>query len=202
MFGKEGVSAADNRVVFDYRMKKAEYMWRKTTSDPTHLKYFTDRMVKMLTTNFETKTELKWVADLGDWTNNNCESMNHILKNSTNWKTQPITTLVKSLKKVVKTQYDDVKAALAGQGDFKLSPPFKQFEVPIDVWNAMTPERRTKHFNRFMCNKWLVDPKLVVSTNGNSVFQGPGKMGGKKPHQKKGRRKDRTTTFRKKNKLK
>ena len=54
----------------------------------------------MLTTNFKTKSEIPWVAELGEWSNNNCESMNHVFKNAVDWHVQPLTTLVHKLKKV------------------------------------------------------------------------------------------------------
>ena len=100
LFGTDGVSSADDKVVFDYRIRRAEQLWTETcVQNPKHIKYF-DRVKRMLTTNFDTKSQIPWVADLGDWTNNNCESMNHILKTSVEWHLQPITTLVHNLKKV------------------------------------------------------------------------------------------------------
>ena len=106
LFGPDGVSSADDQIVFDYRLERAEKLWTETceaSGDPKHVQYFEDRLARMLKTNFDTKTQIPWVADLGDWTNNNCESMNHVLKNSVDWQTQPITTLVHNLKKVMCT---------------------------------------------------------------------------------------------------
>ena len=90
---------------------------------------------------------------------------------------------------------------MAGQGDFELSPPFKKFEVDIDVWSGMSNESRTKHFNRFMKKKWLAESRTVTSSDGAHVFTGPGTMGGKKPNQKKRKRNAKTTTKTKKQKF-
>ena len=90
---------------------------------------------------------------------------------------------------------------MAGQGDFELTPAFKKFEVDIDVWYGMSKERRTNHFNRFMKKKWSVNSRTVFSSDGAFAFTGPGTMGGKKPNQKKRRKRAKTTTITKKQKL-
>ena len=100
VFGAAGVSSSDDDITFNHRLQKAEDLWRETCPDPQHVKYFTKRLTPMLKTNFKTMKELPWVAELGDWTNNNCESFNHILKNSTEWQKQPLSTLVRTLKQV------------------------------------------------------------------------------------------------------
>ena len=55
-----------------------------------------------------------------NWTNNNCESMNHVLKQAVNWKPQPLLKLVGLklvvLKGLVQTQNSDVTWALFDLG--------------------------------------------------------------------------------------
>ena len=94
------MSKADEEVIFDYRLEKAEHLWNKIVSDPKKQRYFTKTLAPKLKTNFETKQRIPWVARLGDVTNNNCESMNGVLKQATEWKTPQISTLVSLLKKV------------------------------------------------------------------------------------------------------
>ena len=102
---------------------------------------------------------------------------------------------------VIETQYNDVKAALVGQGDFELSDGFKKFEVPVDVWSGMTSENKDRHFKKFMKKVLLKDKKTVLSTDGTQAFTGPGTMGGKKPHKRKRRRQAKTTSYPAKKKL-
>ena len=97
---------------------------------------------------------------------------------------------------MVANQYDDVRAALAGQGDFALSPAYKKkYEVSIDVWAGMSSESRKKHFNKFMKHVWYKEKNTVVASDGSQAFTGPGIAGGKKPHQRKRRRQAKTTTI-------
>ena len=96
------------------------------------------------------------------------------------------------------TQYKDLRAALVGQGDLELCPEYKKYEVKIDVWAKLPQEKRDRHFKRFMSQTSLVDTRTVFTTNGQKVYKGPGKNGGKKPHQRKRRRNAKTTSFPKK----
>ena len=103
LYGSEGVSSSEDKVVFEHRLQQLEDLWIaacETVNKPNKLQYFQGRLKRMLTNNFETKSDIPWVAELGDWCNNNCESMNHVLKNATEWHLQPLSTLVTKLKKV------------------------------------------------------------------------------------------------------
>ena len=99
---------------------------------------------------------------------------------------------------VVEVQYEDVRAALVGHGDFELSTGFKKFEVPVDVWSGMSKESKERHFRKFMKHVCFKDKRTVQTTDGTQTFTGPGTMGGKKPNQKKRRRQSKTTTTSKK----
>ena len=100
MFGPEGVSNSDEEVIMKYRLGKADEEWRNLVKDPKQASYFTKKLAPKLKTNFETKQKFPWVADLGNWTNNNCESINGVMKQLVEWKSQSLTTLVSLLKKV------------------------------------------------------------------------------------------------------
>ena len=42
------------------------------------------------------------------WTNNNCESLNHVMKNSLDWKVVKVSYLIQELEKLVNNQYKDL----------------------------------------------------------------------------------------------
>ena len=94
-----------------------------------------------------------------------------------------------------------MRAALAGQGDFELTPAFKKFQVSIDVWAGMSGNQRQNLFNRFMRKSWALEKRTVISSDGSQAFTGPGTMGGKKPHQRKRRRAAKTTSTTKKQRV-
>lgn len=63
------------------------------------------------------------------WTNNACESMDNILKLSTNWKTCKLPKLVEKLHKIVQLQYRDIRRALYGEGNYAMTPWIQKFQV-------------------------------------------------------------------------
>ena len=101
LFGPDGVSSSDDDIIFKHRLEKADECWRELVTNPKHLGYFKNTMCPKLKTNFETKKNIPWVAELGNFTNNNCESINSVFKHMVEWKTQSLTTLVSLLKKVL-----------------------------------------------------------------------------------------------------
>src|SRR5664279_982363 len=54
------------------------------------------------------------------WTNNNCESINHVLKQAVQWRPNHIPDLIDKLRRLV----DDTDRALCGRGDFVLRPEY------------------------------------------------------------------------------
>ena len=112
-------------------------------------------------------------STLTNWTNNNCESVNAILKHKIIWKAQPLTLLVQKLYEIVKSQHHDITLALTGQGDYILSHKFKPFHIPIDIWASITEEKRDSHYNKFKRQTALIGPRTVTSTNGKLTVTGP-----------------------------
>ena len=50
-----------------------------------------------------------------NWSNNNAESANHILKHAVDWKPQHLPALIETLKKTVQLQYTDLNRALTSR---------------------------------------------------------------------------------------
>ena len=100
IFGAEGVTKSDETTIFNHRLAKTAELWKKTTDKDDE--YFEGRISTILKVNFESQEKVPWVRDLGDWTNNNCESINHVLKTAVDWQKRPLTSLVSKLKNVSK----------------------------------------------------------------------------------------------------
>ena len=180
IFGPSGVTTSDDKVTFEYRLQKTIDIYAATA--PGFDKYFKDRIIPLLRSNFSATTNAG--STLTNWTNNNCESVNAILKHKINWKAQPLTLLVQKLYEVVKSQHHDVTLALTGQGDYILSHQFKPFQIPIDIWASITQDKRDRHYNKFKRQTALINSRTVTSTNGKLTVTGP-TNGGKKPGQVK-----------------
>ena len=48
------------------------------------------------------------------------------------------------------SQYKEVKKAVIGMGEYKLSNGFKYFVVTIRKWNQLTKEQQQKHLERVL----------------------------------------------------
>ena len=64
------------------------------------------------------------------WTNNNCESMNHRFKISTDWKPQRLLELVNTIHDIVRLHFADLKRTLFGQEHYELECAFQHLYVP------------------------------------------------------------------------
>ena len=73
------------------------------------------------------RKENKWIPI--NWKNNSCESMNHIIKISSNWTTMKLPALIDRLYHTVKLQQADCRRALYGEGNYELAPWMRKHEL-------------------------------------------------------------------------
>ena len=57
-----------------------------------------------------------------NWTNNNAESVNHILKLQIDWRSKTFSQLVDLLEDKVRAQFTNLERAISRQGNFELAP--------------------------------------------------------------------------------
>ena len=74
------------------------------------MKYFRDRLRPQLKSKVNDPALCDKVD--GHWTNNNCESVNHVLKQAIDWKSKPLTDLVTTLHTLVQGQFLDLRSAI------------------------------------------------------------------------------------------
>ena len=67
------------------------------------------------------------------WTNNNCESVNHALKQSVQWKPTQLPDLITKIRNIVDGQYAEADRALCGLGDFTLRPANARYRVTVEA---------------------------------------------------------------------
>ena len=123
-----------------------------------------------------------------EWTNNNSESMNHVLKCKTEWKLKKLPDLITIIFELVTSMYVDVNKAVASIGPYELSPAYKQFVSSFDEFKAKTVSEQAKHIENFMTFK-PVTSRLTnyqsISTNSNLITRRPAKSAGKKIGQRR-----------------
>ncbi|XP_076062750.1 uncharacterized protein LOC143037941 [Oratosquilla oratoria] len=118
IFGKNGLLTMNDSDEFDERSLRMCQIFDKDL--PQFAKYFSDKLVPALRSHLlqpQRNHNLPF-----KWTNNNSESMNHILKLQTNWKTRKFTDLIDRIYDIVQLQYKGVKRALYGKGKLARKP--------------------------------------------------------------------------------
>ena len=131
-----------------------------------------------------------------DWTNNNCESINHVLKQAVDWKSKSLVELVSILEKLVNGQHSDLRGALVGTGEFRLAGTHRQFQSTKTDWVSKTNAQRQKLYRKF--RKFVAtDDGVLTSTDGQTEIIAP-RTHGRKPGQRKRGINERTRTNKRK----
>jgi len=130
-------------------------------------------------------------AGRSTWTNNNCESINHVLKQTVQWRRNQLPDLIDKLCTLVDGQYADADRALCGRGDYVLCQEWAKHRVTVDYWSAMSTAQWRKAVEA--CFR-LPGVSTATSSDG-SITEPTTPGGGKKPHQRKRSKIDRTTSI-------
>lgn len=82
-----------------------------------------------------------------NWTNNNSESLNHLLKVLIDWKSKPLLELVKKVEHYINAHFKDLKRAIVGLGQYKLAK--SHLELLKSVWASKSENERQKIYLKF-----------------------------------------------------
>ena len=194
-FWQDGITNADDTISFEAKCDEFEN-YCSAISDP-FLQYFNRRLRKHLKSKVNEPVRDTLISE--NWTNNNCESINHVLKQTVDWKSKPLTEFVELVEEIVVGQFKDLRGGLIGTGEFRLAESHKQFQTTKTDWITMTEQQKMNLFRRY--RKFIAkDSDLVVSTDGQSTVVAP-KTNGRKPGLQRNRKINiRTTTIAKKTK--
>jgi len=179
LFGSDGLTSCDDVITFD---KKVKHIRNNVLSNcpPAMLQYFESCLHSLLHDNV--------VAGRPGWTNNNSESVNHIIKQYTQRRPQQLPDLINKLRDFVRGQYTEADRALCGRGDLQLVPAYAKHRVTVNTWKSMSAAQRQKASDA--CFKQTVVVPSSTSMDGTvTVATTPG--AGKKPHQRKRQRNER-----------
>ena len=116
------------------------------------------------------------VAGRARWMNNNCESINHVLQQYTQWKPHQVPELIAVLHELVTTQYVEADRAICGLYELMLTPDYAKHRITADCWKHMTADQRRKASDK--CFRQMPCPSTT-----DGIVQVPmTSVGGKKPH--------------------
>ena len=123
-------------------------------------------------------------AKCAAWTNNGCESINHVLKSAVEWRPRKIPDLIQTLHRLVESQFVDADRALLGRGQFAVKPHYAKHRLTVDDWQRISTARRD--IVRDLCFRLPGRSSVVTSTDGTFATR-TAPNAGKKPHQRKRR---------------
>ena len=182
LFGAEGLTSCKDMITFDAvadRLRRNEL----SAAPPAFVDYFERKLVHSLRENVS--------AGRSGWTNNNCESYNHILKQSIQWRPQQLPDLIQKLRQLVTAQYLEADRAMCGLGDLMLVPAHSKHRVTVVDWQKMSMDQQRKASET--CFRLL---QISSSVSSDGIIVVPTTPGhGKKPHQVKRARAARSTTI-------
>ena len=112
------------------------------------------------------------------WTNNNCESLHHCLRQALSRHSVKLVELVQKIHTIIRMQYRELQRANCEIGEFVLVDEYKRFAVP-SVWYSYSEERRKSHLKKF---SGTTKEMLVRSTNLKKVAIEPKHKGRKSGH--------------------
>ena len=109
-FGKGGLTTCNDDAAFEASLNGITSAASFTRCPAQVRSYFEQKVVPLLKCNVE--------AGRNGWTNNACESVNHVLKQRLKWQPKLVPDLVEELRKLVRSQYNEADRALFSQGMF------------------------------------------------------------------------------------
>ncbi|GFO17840.1 hypothetical protein PoB_004434500 [Plakobranchus ocellatus] len=128
---------------------------------PEFISYFETHVLGKIRDNLAA-SQLSHLTDVcWPWTNNLAESLNHVLKQTTNWRNLNLPAPVEALNDLVHGQSKEIERSLIGRGDLMLHEQFLRFRMTADAWQALPGGKRKKHMSRF--TKRIRDSNLQVS---------------------------------------
>ena len=129
------------------------------------------------------------------WKNNNCESINHILKLNQDWKPEKLPELINKIHKEIKLQESLVNGALYGHGDFELSSSVSHFQCTKALWQIKSEKEKAFALQKFLTHgrKLNAIPESTTSTDGGLTIPKTSACA-RKPCQRKRIKNAKTTT--------
>ena len=181
---------ADDSILFSRQAEEIESKYEAAV--PAFVDYFRKRLRPAIEKHVIAKNSNATIC----WTNNNCESMNHILKLSCDWKPQRLPELIRRLESVVRGQMQEVRRALHGQGEFVLAPAYAKLGMSDMLWKQLSDQEKLEQVALLYTKR----PK-ASRTNEDIVVSNDGKLKvpcgqrlAKKPGQRKRPRNAKTTS--------
>lgn len=189
LFGKNGLVTADTSVDFLTKAKDIEEKYENDIGS-----YLTQKVIPTLK---QYVCDVRNSADVPlKWKNNNCESLNHILKLNQDWKPNKIPDLIEKIYKEVVFQETLVRGAIYGHGDFELNSTSNFLRTTKANWDSKSNEQKDEMYKKLITANNKKISKIISSSDGKLLMPKTNKTA-LKPGQKRRIRATRTCTLKK-----
>ena len=146
--GDDGLVNADDSIEFDKRSKQ---ILVQPSKYPKFSTYFTNKLRPCVEAYVNRPSR---ESGISKWTNNNAESLNHIMKLDADWKVKSTPELIEMLYQMTLLHFKDLKRALYGEGTYRLYGKYKKMSFLRSVW---------KRFEEAKCNQIFSDSLKIKS---------------------------------------
>ena len=147
LFADNGIANADTS--FTFNSKSTDFLG-KISKYPKLSQYFRTRLQPNLEVYVNAPNRESLHSGL--WTNNNCESINHIIKMEADWKSMKTPELIHLLHQVTLLHFKDVRRSLYGSGNYSIAGAFKKYSIKRECWGTFDEEMKCKVFSDFLKN--------------------------------------------------
>lgn len=142
LFGPNGLTSAIDPS--DFHIKARDI----SRNYPEFDSYFQTRLKDRL---FHYVNIPNWQLDYNRlWTNNNCESINHVFKKAVNWQPKSIPNLIQDLHDIVTVHFIDLKRSLYGSGNYELYGRYRKHLHSYQSWQTKTQEQQNNLLHRLL----------------------------------------------------
>ena len=190
IFGENGlVNASD-----DYEFEERAIAIREATSRNKKFNDYFLKQLKPTIRDFVYKPRMGQ-KDRGNlWTNNNTESVNNVIKTTVQWRTNRAADLIMKLHDITFLQFEDLKRALYGMGNYYLATNYKHYRIPRQNYGGKGTDEKKKIFMNFLKDKKRsVQTERVTSTNGKFSVPRKSCKVARKPGQRRRPRSEKTS---------
>jgi hypothetical protein len=194
IFGADGIVSNTDMITYQTRVNNLRSMIianDSSNSEKSFISYFENKLRPSLETYVIEPVRLGRIQP--NWTNNNCESANHILKSATQWKLFDLVKFVHKLYDIVVGEQEERCKAIRDMGNFRLSDRYVHNLIDVDRWAALQEDQREKKTNRFLMDYGRSKPNEVTSADDTrTAIKTP--SAGRKPNQRKRKCAERSRT--------
>ena len=148
IFGKDGLVDANSTIEFE---KKSKQKIKDSENYPAFISYFRKRLHPNIEAYIKDPDRQTKVGT--NWTNNNCESINHVFKLDADWKTNTMPNMINLIHEIILLHFKDFKRSLYGEGNFRLHGKFRKQQIKPSIWRSLSSENRQEKFKIFLENK-------------------------------------------------